>query len=100
MEMTTDGRVLRLSGRFDVRSTAEVRDALYLHIDDHPGDVVVDLSGIESIDATALNVLAAATKVMERDSRHLVLRGCRPGLRRVIAFSRLRRLVQMERASA
>jgi anti-anti-sigma factor len=101
MELTANGATLRLTGRFDVRCTGEVRDALYRLIDDSsPADVVVDLSAVESVDATALKVLAAATMVMERDGRHLVLRGCSPALRRVLAFTKLRRVMQVERASA
>lgn len=99
MDVTTNGATLFLAGHFDGRSTSMVREALYEHIDTHPGNVAVDLSGIESIDATALKVLAAATKIMERDGRQLILRGCSPALRRIIAFTRLRRLVQMERGA-
>ena len=100
MEVTTNGATLFLSGRFDVRSTAVVRDALYEQIHANPGHVVVDLSDVDSIDATALKVLAAASRSMERDGRHLILRGCSPAVRRVIAFTRLRRLMQVERATA
>lgn len=97
MRVTTEAGLIRLAGRFDVRSTAAVRETLYQLIDGTEGDVVVDLSEVESVDATALNVLAAATVAMERRGRHLRLRGCSPGLRRVIARTRLRRLVQVER---
>ena len=99
MDITTNGATLFLSGRFDGRSTSMVREALYTHIAGHPEDVVLDLSEVESIDATALNVLAVATRVMERDGRHLILRGCSPALRRIIAFTRLRRLMQLERSA-
>jgi anti-anti-sigma factor len=99
MEVTTDGTTLYLVGYFDGRSTSAVREALYAHIAATEGNVVVDLSGVESIDATALRVLAVATRIVEREGRFLILRGCSPALRRIIAFTRLRRLVQMERGA-
>ena len=99
MQVTTRGATVVLTGRFDVRYTSEVRDAIYEHIHSSNEDVVLDLSGLESIDATALKVLAAATRVMGLEGRHLILRGCTPGLRRIIALTRLRRLVQIERGA-
>lgn len=99
MQVSTHGATVVLSGRFDVRSTFQVREVLYARINSSSEDVIVDLSGLESIDATALKVLAAATRVMEREGRHLILRGCSPGLRRIIALTRLRRLVQIERGA-
>ncbi|HLN75447.1 MAG TPA: STAS domain-containing protein [Nocardioidaceae bacterium] len=98
MELSVNDRTLILSGYFDVRSTGMVREALYEHIERTSGNVVVDLAEVEAMDATALRVLAAAGKVLERDNRALILRGCSPALRRVIAFTRLRRLVTVERA--
>lgn len=98
MDVTAHDRTIVLHGPFDVRSTAEVRDVLYSRIERTSGDLVIDLAGVEVIDATALRVLAAASKLMERDGRGLILRGCSPALRRIITLTRLRRLVTVERA--
>jgi anti-anti-sigma factor len=96
MDVTTEGDTLVLSGRLDGRSTSQVRAKLYQQIEDHR-DVVVDLTDVDSIDVTALKMLAAASKLMERDRRALVLRGCSPALRRVIAFTRMRTVFMVER---
>lgn len=97
MELTVNDRTLILHGHFDVRSTGVVREALYDRIEHTSGNVVVDLNDVDAVDATALRVLAAASKFMEREGRALILRGCSPALRRVLAFTRLRRLVTVER---
>ena len=85
-----------LVGDFDVRSTGAVRDAIYREFEDS-GDVVVDLSGVQSVDVTALRVLAVATHHASRQGRHLLLRGCGPAVRRMLHISRLIRAVEVER---
>jgi anti-anti-sigma factor len=100
MEIFKLGTTLALAGRFDGRSTGMVRDALYSYINETSDDVVVDLSEVESLDSTALKLLGAASHHLERRGRHLVLRGATPAIRRVLAFSRLRRLFQVERQTA
>jgi anti-anti-sigma factor len=95
----TSDEALSLAGQLDGRSSFEVREKLYAHIGEHPGeDVVVDLSRVESIDATALGMLAAAALRVERAGRKVVLRGCSPALRRVFAFGGWRRLFLLERS--
>ena len=99
MELNVNDTTIVLRGHFDVRSTGLVREALQDRIESTSGDLAVDLSDVEAIDVTALRVLAVATRTMERQGRVLVLRGCSPALRRVIAFTRLRRLVTVERGA-
>ncbi len=99
MDIMTDGPTLVLSGDFDVRSTWEVRRAIYDQLHGHDQDVVVDLSDVETCDVTALKVLAVATREASRDGRHLTLRGCGPAVRRLLHLSHLMRLVEVERVA-
>lgn len=99
MDIRTDGPTLVLEGDFDVRSTWEVRDALYDLLAVH-GDVVVDLSAVGSVDLTALRVLAVASRQASRTGHHLRLRGCNGAVRRLLHMSHLRRLVEVERHAA
>ena len=96
---TTHDGTLVLTGRFDGRSTALVRDLLYARIEEG-GDVVVDLAAVDLLDVTALRLLAAAGALLEREGRSLVLRGCAPAVRRLLAVSRMRSLLQVEEQSA
>jgi anti-anti-sigma factor len=100
MEIFTDGPTILLSGDFDVRSTWEVRNAIYEHLNGHDEDVVIDLTDVTTIDMTALKVLAVATRQASRDGHHLTLRGCGPSVRRMLHLTRLIRVVEVERVAA
>jgi anti-anti-sigma factor len=100
MEIVTDGPTLVLIGDFDVRSTGEVRNAIYDHLECHDEDVVVDLTDVYAVDLTALKVLAVATRQASRAGHHLTLRGCGPSVRRMLHISRLIRVVEVERQAA
>lgn len=104
VDIFRDGPTLVLAGEFDVRSTFDVRAALYDHLEEqvmgHDRDVILDVSGVTSIDVTALRVLAVATLTAERTGHHLWLRGCGPAVRRMLHLSRLARYVEVERAAA
>jgi anti-anti-sigma factor len=97
VEITTSGSTMHLSGRLDGRTTPEVRELLHALASEH-GDVVVDVSELESVDGPALRMLAAVGAVSERHGHRLTLRGCRPSLRRVITLTGLRRLLPADRS--
>jgi len=102
VQISRDGTVLSLGGDLDVRSTFEVRAAVYDHLralgEDLKGEVVIDLSGVRSADETALKVLAAATRQASRYGVRVVLRGACPAVRRMLHLTHLIRLVELERA--
>jgi anti-anti-sigma factor len=96
MEHTVSGDTLELSGSIDVRCTAELRVLVYGLLAQHPGDVHVDISRVESVDMTALKLLAVANRVAERDGHRVVLRGGSPGVRRLLHLSHLRSVLAVE----
>jgi len=100
MEIMADGPTLVLSGDFDVRSTWEVRNAIYERLRGHEQDVVIDLSGVDAIDVTAVKVLAYASREALRSGHHLTLRGCGPSVRRMLHLSHMIRFVEVERVAA
>ncbi|KRB72874.1 hypothetical protein ASE01_22675 [Nocardioides sp. Root190] len=103
--ITTDvqaqGAVLVLTGDLDVRSTSELRTAIYEHLRVHgsytDGQVLLDISGVHSVDATALKVLAAASRRARRHGGRVVLRGACPAVRRMLHLTHLIRLIELER---
>ena len=92
MDVFTDGRTLVLSGAFDARSTMQVRTAIYELLAGHDEDVVVDLTDVDLVDV--------ATVEASRAGHHLRLRGAGPAVRRLLAKSRLIRVVELERQPA
>ena len=100
MDITFDGSTLALHGDFDVRSTFQVRNAIYERLEGYEQDVVVDMTWVEAIDVTALRVLAVATRQATRSGHRLTLRNCGPSVRRMMHLSRLAHSFEVERAAA
>lgn len=97
-EIVANGPRLELVGDLDVRSTFWVRDAIDGALAAHER-VVVDLSGVDNVDLTALRLLAVASRRASNDGRHLVVAGPRPGVRRLMHLSHLARLLDVEPAA-
>ena len=95
--ITTDHGSVRLTGRFDVRGAATARDALHRALAAGDGELVVDLSGVELLDAIGLGVLVDVHRRAKLADRRLVLRGAPPRVARLLAATRLDRVLFLER---
>ncbi|WP_310529430.1 STAS domain-containing protein [Nocardioides sp.] len=100
MDITMDGPALVLHGDFDVRSTFMVRTAIYERLEGGEQDVIVDMTEVDTIDVTALRVLAVATRQASRSGHLLTLRNCGPSVRRMMHISRLAHSFYVEREAA
>ena len=100
MEIISDGPTLVLHGAFDVRSTWEVRNAIYECIDVLEVDVVIDMTDVSTIDATALRLLAVATRHAWLSGHHLTVRNPGPAVRRMAHLARLAHALEGERVAA
>ena len=94
---TTVTDLVTLGSHLDVRSVEEFRTRLTAVQDSAIGEVVVDMSAVEVIDLAGLGVLAAAHVRGERSGHRLVLRNCSKELRRLLAVTRLNRVLHVER---
>jgi anti-anti-sigma factor len=94
MDIMSDGPVLVLHGDLDVRSTMQVRTAVQELLGSYD-EVAIDLSGVDSVDVTALKVLAAASLQAIRDGHHLTLRQPSAAVRRMLLLSHLSRVVEV-----
>jgi anti-anti-sigma factor len=94
----SSGCEIALSGRLDVRSVADVRSALHAAIDAGSGDLVVDVSGVETIDATGLGMLLGADRRAKTAGRRVVLRDAGPRLTRLLRATRLHKVLTVDEA--
>jgi anti-anti-sigma factor len=94
------GYELAVSGSLDALHAADVRDALHAAIDAGSGDLVVDVSGVELVDATGLGVLVGAHRRASQAGRRVVLRDAGPRLTRILRLTRLHRILALEAPAA
>ena len=80
---------MALTGRLDVHVAADVRLALAEAVDAGSGELVIDLAGLEAVDATGLGVLVGAHRRAHRAGRTLVLAGVPAPVGRLLLVTRL-----------
>ncbi len=89
-------QVVQLTGWLDVRHTAQIREQLHAAVANGSGLLVVDLSGVEAVDAAGLGVLLGTRRLAERAGRQMVLRNTPPRLSRLLRATRLERVLRSE----
>jgi anti-anti-sigma factor len=93
------GAFVALSGRLDVRAAADVRIELAEAVDRGHGELVLDLTDLESVDATGLGVLVGAHRRAQRAGRTLVLEDVPDGVGRLLLITRLDKILQTRRSA-
>ena len=91
-----EGEVVVIIGALDVTTVPDARAVLHDAVDRGNGDLIVDLSGVDSVDATGLGVLVGTHRRAQRVSRRLVLRGVPPRIHRLLTVTRLHRVIPSE----
>ena len=73
MTAVARGHLLALTGRLDVVAAADARLALQEALDEGDGELVLDLTALDAVDATGLGVLVGAHRRAGRSGRVLQL---------------------------
>lgn len=85
-----------LAGRLDGHTVPAVRELLHTAVDAGTEELVVDLSGVDLVDATGLGVLLGTRRRALRAGRRILLRGTPPRLRRLLRAARMDRILPTE----
>ncbi|MDQ3485266.1 MAG: STAS domain-containing protein [Actinomycetota bacterium] len=89
--------LVTLGAHLDGRNVATVRTTLNEALETATGDIVVDMGLLQLIDAAGLGMLTAAHLRAERSGQRLVLQNCSKEIRRVLAVTRLNRILRLDR---
>ncbi|HVS69140.1 MAG TPA: STAS domain-containing protein [Mycobacteriales bacterium] len=93
------GSLVLVEGRLSAATVSELRAALVAAADNGDGDLTLDLGGVEIVDASGLGVLVGAHRLAERRGRRLVLRNVPGRIVRLLAATRLNRILAIEPAT-
>jgi anti-anti-sigma factor len=99
VHVVRSGCAIALSGRLGAATVADVRAALSEAVDNGVGDLLVDLRGVELVDATGLGVLVGTHRRADRAGRRLVLTTVPPRIERLLLATRLHRVLVVDGAA-
>jgi anti-sigma B factor antagonist len=90
-----------LPPRVDATTSGDVRYALQVALDAvHEGDLTVDASAVGSLDVAGLGVLVAAHRRAKHRGVRLVICDPQPRVLRILAVTRLHRVLNLDYAHA
>ena len=92
----TDSGVIVLPDRLDAVNSAEVRNLLHEAVDHCIGDLRLDVSALDVIDAAGLGVLVVTRRRADLVGVDVVLVDVPPRLHRLLAVTKLSRLFHYE----
>jgi anti-sigma B factor antagonist len=101
--LTSSGRpraeaALVLPERLDASTVPDLRESVWVAVDSTPGtDVVLDVSQLLLVDSVGLGLLLSAHRACRTQGRRLVLAHPQPSLLRLLAVTRLHRVLHVER---
>jgi anti-sigma B factor antagonist len=96
IDVAAPGTVVSLTGRLAAATVADVRAVLAAALESGDGDLIVDLAGVELVDASGLGVLVGAHRLASRVERRLVLRSVPPRIERLLAATHLNRVLTVD----
>lgn len=89
-------QIVAVGQRLDVGTVAGVRPRLHEAVDNGQGVLIIDMSELEMIDATGLGVLVGTHRRATAAGRRVVLRAVPPRIMRILAVTRLIRVLSVE----
>jgi anti-anti-sigma factor len=87
---------VRCRGRLDAATVAQCRSELHRAVDEGTGELVIDLSGVVSVDVTGLGMLLGTADRAARLGRPVVLRGTPVRIARLLRAVGLSRVLRTE----
>ena len=88
--------VLAVGGEIDIVTAGQVGGALIEALDGWPGQVVIDLGGVDFFDSQGISMLVRVHKARGLDPKRLVIRSARPHVRKVFELTGLHTILRVE----
>ncbi len=93
--MVNDIKILEISGSFDIYTAEPIRSWLEQTVSGSPANVVVDLTGVNFIDSTALAILVQGIKRARERNGDIRLCGLQQPVRMVLELTRLDKVFEI-----